>query len=302
MAYTPNIWLMNDLERRIVQAAKQFSGYTLLLRPTRRHVFVRNYRLNMQLPEFFKPCFGVLAKQNDPDKKPCMVIETEYIPQALHDLYNQHGILWVRISQDNNEYVLQCSHGGTTMGIREQTGSLFKLLAAPLSWHERNVSFAQGSFVHSHSERVLRESIQVLSPSYRIEVHHQVPVSWVLGYKPDLSPEERRLLGHEIDAVITQSFEADPDCAVILPVKLDIYDSHREDGEVAEKDQAVRNLCSRYQVPLLTISPGGSGGFEFDCPVLGLPKGYAENQEPNEWAAALSPFLGRAIQWANRGF
>jgi hypothetical protein len=302
MSYRPNVWLMSDLDRRIVQAAKQFSGYTLLLRPTRRHVFVRNYRLNIQLPEFFRACFGVLARVNDPDKKPCLVIETEPIPQPLQELYNQHSILWVRIAQDNNEYELHCTHGGTSMVIREQTGNLFKLLAAPLSWHERNVSFAQGAFVHSHSERILRESIQTLSPSYRIEVHHQVPVSWVIGYKTDLTPEERRLLGNEIDAVITQSFEADPDCAVILPIKLDIYDSHRTDTDIAEKDEAIRRLCARYQVPLLTIRPSNGEGFEFDCPVLGLPPGYAETADPSSWAAALSPFLGRAIQWAGRGF
>ncbi len=305
MTYQPNRWLMTDLHRRIVSASRQFSEYTVLLRPTRRHIFVRNFKLpsGAYIPEFFRPCFGVLARESDPDKKPCLVIETEDPGSEMRALYEKYGVLWGFIHQDQNRFVLDCTHGGTTIRVEETMGSLFKLLCAPLAWFERQVSFPQGSYVHSHSERVLRDAVKTLSPSYRIEIHHQVPLSYVLGYKDGLSPDEARILGAEIDAVITQSFEADPDGAVVLPVKIDLFDSHRADAGVIEKDQAVRALCKRFHVPLLGISPGDDpDSYSFDCEILGLPHGIAIGHDAQQWAGALAPFLGAAIRYAGRSF
>lgn len=302
MTYRPNVWLTEELHRRIAMATKQFSQYTLLLRPTRRHIFMRMFRVDPQIKEFFRPCFGILAKHNDPDKKPCLVIETNNISENMKRLYELHSILWISIKQEQNRFILECSHGGTEMRLEDSSGNLFKLLSAPLSWYEKNVSFPQGSFVHSYSERVLREAVQTLSPSYRIECHHQVPLSHILGVKSDLSPDEKRLLGHEIDVVITQSIEADQDCAVILPVKLDIHDSHQDNSDVSQRDDAVKLLCKKYGVPLLTVTGNPDKIFTFDCPQLNLPETNAEGQSPDSWAGALAPFLGAAIRYAGRGF
>ena len=198
--------------------------------------------------------------------------------------------------------MLKCKHGGTELRVEERMGSLFKLLCAPLAWYERKVSFPQGSYVHSHSERILREAVTTLSPSYRIEIHHQVPLSFVLGYKDDLAPEQKKLFGSEIDAVITQSYEADADCAVILPVKLDIHDGHRNNPSVQQKDMAIKALCERYEVPLLVVESPDGVVYEFKCDKLRLPTGMAHNLDAQEWAGALAPFLGAAIRYAGRSF
>lgn len=305
--YKPNILLMSDLHRRIVTASKQFTDYVFLLRPTRRHIFIRQYKIDQKNPDFFRPCFGIFAKHDDPDKKPCMVIETEDISNEMEELYEMHSILWVKITQENNCFTLTCNHGGTVLKIVEVTGNLYKMLSAPLSWYERNISFPQGSYVHSHTERVLRDSIKVLSPSYRIECHHQIPLSYVLGVKNDLTPDERKLLGSEIDVVIIQSMEADPDGAVILPIKIDAYDSHRNNDITIKKDRQIRELCNKYHVPLLTVKPLETGNasevqYEFECPVLGFQTTIATGQDVNSWAYAIAPILARAIRYAGRGF
>jgi hypothetical protein len=304
MSYQANLWLMSDLHRRIVAAAHQFSDYEVLLRPTRRHIFVRNYKLpaDTLVSEFFRPCFAVLARTTDPDKKPCLVIETEDPGDAMKGLYDEHGVLWVLVEQDQNRFVLKCKHGGTQLRVEETMGSLFKLLCAPLAWFERKVSFPQGSYVHSHSERILREAVETLSPSYRIEIHHQVPLSYVLGYKDDLSPEEKKLLGSEVDAVITQSYDADPDGAVILPIRLDLHDAHRTKPTVQLRDKAIKALCARYELPLLVVEPNSTEGYDFKCEKLKLPNGQAPNLDAQEWAGALAPFLGAAIRYAGRSF
>jgi hypothetical protein len=117
MSYQPNCWLNNDLHRRIVAAARQFPEYNVLLRPTRRHIFLRNFRLpeDRFVSEFFRPCFAVLARASDPDKKPCLVIETEEPGVEMKGLYEEHGVVWVLIEQNQNRFVLTCKHG-----VREQ--------------------------------------------------------------------------------------------------------------------------------------------------------------------------------------
>jgi hypothetical protein len=303
--HRPNLWLMKDLHRRIAAAARQFPEHTLLLRPTRRHVFLRMYQLpeDEHVPDFFKSCFGVLARDDDPDKKPCLVIETDDGPsEIMKRLYRENAILWAHIRQDPDGFRLECLHGGTEIRVEERTGNLLKMLAAPLAWYERRESFPQGSYVHSHSERVLRDAVKQLSPSYRIECHHQVPVSAVLGYKPDLAQEEKRLLGVEIDSVITQSFDADPEGAVILPIKLDVHDAHRADAKTMARDKAIDDLCHRYQVPLMVVRPDGNGGYTFECPALGLPDGAADDLSAESWAHATAPVLGAALEYAGRSF
>ncbi len=304
-AYQPNLWLMKDLHRRIAEAARRFPEYTLLLRPTRRHVFPRMFQLpaGEYVPDFFKSCFGVLARDDDPDKKPCLVIETDDGPSdVMKRLYKDKGVLWAHIRQQHDAFCLESLHGGTEIRVEERTGNLLKMLAAPLAWHERRESFPHGSYVHSHTEGVLRDAVQQLSPSYRIECHHQVPVSAVLGYKPDLAEDEKRLLGVEIDSVITQSFDADPEGAVILPIKLDVHDAHREDTKTMDRDQAIDDLCRRYQVPLMVVRPDADGGYAFECPALGLPDGAADDLGAESWAHAMAPFLGAALEYAGRSF
>jgi hypothetical protein len=303
MGYQPNLWLIGDLHRRIVAAARQFSEYNVLLRPTRRHIFVRNFRLPDKLiSEFFRPCFAILARASDPDKKPCLVIEIEEPGEEITSLYEQHGVLWVLIQQHQNRFVLRCKHTGTLLQVEETMGSLFKLLCAPLAWHERKVSFPQGSYVHSHSERILRDAVTTLSPSYRIELHHQVPLSYVIRFKEDLTLEDKKLLSSEIDAVITQSYEADPDGAVILPIRLDVHDAHRTNASVQQRDMAIKSLCERQGVPLLVAESNDAEGYEFKCETLRLPTGTAPTLDAQDWAGALAPFLGAAIRYAGRSF
>jgi hypothetical protein len=307
VSYQPHLLLMSDVHRRIASAALQFDRYKLFLRPTRRHIFVRNFKLadGKYVPEFFRACFGVLAYKNDPEKKPALVIEAE--PSAaplsaeIAELYNHHGILWASIVQDGNCFRLECSHGGTELSIVDSSGNFLKLLASALSWHERRITFSQGSLVHSHTERTLREAVEKLSPTYRIDCQHQVPVSHVLGHRSGLSPEETKLLGSEIDAVITMGFDADPDCGIVLPVKLDVHETHRTNAAVAAKDDAVRRLFARFDVPLLTVVPDGVG-YQFDCPALELEPINADQRGADDWADALAPFLGAAIRYSGRSF
>jgi hypothetical protein len=220
----------------------------------------------------------------------------------MRRLYRENAVLWAHIRQEQDAFCLECLHGGTQIKVEERTGNLLKMLAAPLAWYERRESFPQGYYVHSHSERVLRDAVKQLSPSYRIECHHQVPVSAVLGFKPDLAQDEKRLLGVEIDSVITQSFEADPEGAVILPIKLDVHDAHRADAKTMERDKAIDDLCHRYAVPLMVVRPSGDGGYAFECPALGLPNGTAPDLGPESWAHAMAPFLGAALEYAARSF
>lgn len=296
-----NVWLTNEMDRRVAAAADQFKDYELLLRPTRRFVFVRNYKLGTYLPEFFKPCLGVLCRKNDPDKKPCMVIETDRISDELKSLYAQHGILWVSIFQENNKFVLECVHRGMTMRIHEASGNLYSLLAGPLALDERNISFPQGAFVHSYHERLLHKAVEELSTLYRIKCHHQVPVSYVLGKQNNLTREELDLIrrGGEIDAVITHTYNEDPDYTVVLPIKLDIHNSHFINKDTMRKDLEIKKLFEKYNVPLLIIKPGEGNSTVFICSVLYLPTQIAFSKDPKSWGKALAPFLGSAIQRKN---
>jgi hypothetical protein len=300
--HNPNCLLQNGLSREIVEVVKKLEGYILSLRPIRRHVFEREYRLpeDMYLPEFFKPCFGVLCRKGDPEMKPCMIIEIDDVPETLKQLYSQHGIPWARLEQQGSQIVLEAGHKKTRLHDTNRIGNLYELLKKTLVLYECEIRVPQGSLVHSYCERTLRDAVRTLSPEYSIECHHQIPLGWVLGFRTDLSPQEKGLLRCEIDAVIIRKYEIDPDCTVILPVKIDIHNSHTTDPMIVQRDRDVRQLCGRRSVPLLTITSSEGGGFEFSSPVLGLLTTIAGKPKSQLWASTLKPFIDNAFRFPSQ--
>lgn len=146
-----------------------------------------------------------------------------------------------------------------------------------------------------------RSIIARLDGSLGIELPGFERVCKVSG-RSALSSEKTKLLGSEIDAVITMGFEADPDCGIVLPVRLNVHDTHRTNPAVAAKDDAVRKLFTRFGVPLLTVIPEGNGD-QFDCAALELePTISADQKRADDWADALAPFRGAAICYSGRSF
>jgi hypothetical protein len=243
----------------------------------------------------------VLCRQDDPDKKPCLVIETEKASKGLKNMYEQRGILWASVYAAGNQFMLDCYHAGTRMHVEDKTGNLVKMLAGPLSWYERGASYTQGYLVHSFSEQYLRAAAEDLAPRYAVECHHQIPLSWIIKPSSEFSPDDQKLFRHEIDAVVMQSFTLDQYGTVILPIKLDLHESHRNNPKVVRRDQSIRELCDRFDVPLLTIRPaGGPDCYEFSCPVLSQDTLVVEGMTVPAWSGALEQFLYIALQWLGR--
>ena len=67
--YQPNRLLTNPINKYIVELAKSWEGYELLLRLARRFLFHNLYRPNAYVPEFNKPCFGVVCLRSDREKR-----------------------------------------------------------------------------------------------------------------------------------------------------------------------------------------------------------------------------------------
>jgi hypothetical protein len=298
-AYQPNRLIRTDRERAWVKAAGQLQDYGLLYRPSRKHLFARGFRLeeDLHLPAFFKPCLAVFARKNDPDKRPCLAVEGDDLDPDMQALYRRHGVPWVQLrTEPNGTAVMGFQQGSTRMEIEEPSGRLEGALAAALALAGAAAPVG-GSYVHSYSERILREAVEGLGPTFRVACHHQVPVGFVLGHRPDLTPDEKRLLGSDIDAVITPRFDVDPDGTVVLPVKLDLHDSHNH-GPVADRDRRIRDLFARTEAPLLVVTPADKG-CRFECNLLG--EAITVNRpDPAAWADALIQPLAKAMRHASR--
>jgi hypothetical protein len=299
--YQPNRLIRNERERFLIKAASQLRDHVLLLRPSRKHLFPRGFRLpeGQHVPAFFKPCVAVLARKTDPDKRPCLALEVDDLDPDMQALYRQHGVPHALLrTEASGHTVLTYTQGPTRMTVEEPSGNLTGALAAGLALSGTAAVPSGGSYVHSYSERVLREAVEGLGSTFGVACHHQVPVGFVLGHRPDLSPDEKRLLGSDIDAVVTARFDIDPDGTVVLPVKLDLHASHTQ-GAVAERDRRIRDLFARSGVPLLVVTPAEDRGCRFESELLNAPV-TVDRPDPEVWADALTPVLARALRQAQR--
>jgi len=294
--YIPNKLLPDRTDRMIAEPANLIPGYEFWLRAIRRHIFMRGtWAPDSAKHEFFKPCLGILIREDDKDGKPCLVLESESLGEEMEKLYEKHGVLWAIVEQKNNQCVLTCRHAGTSMVISDSMWNVKKLLIAALSWHEKGIASSQGYYIHSHCEHVLRMALLTLG--CHIRCHHQVPLSHVLGLKKGLLDAEKSLLWKEIDCVVT--LRLDPEATVILPIKADIHNSHRNDPEKMERDKRVRALCDRFSVPLLTIGCGDSEhSYVFKCRRLFPEPVLCQGLDVGSWAKALDPFLRSGLEYA----
>jgi hypothetical protein len=298
--YQANRLIRSDRERYVAHAGSQVPGHVSLLRPNRKHLFPRTTRLpaGSYVPDFFKPAFLVLAQESDPDKHPRLAVEVDEPSPEMRAMYQQHEVPYAVLQHEpTGATVLRMSLGATRLTVEEPNGKLAGALSAALAMAGRSVGFHTGSYVHSYHERVLREAVETLGPTFRVACHHQVPVAFVLGHQPDLSSEEKRLLGCDIDAVITQRLDVDPDATVLLAVKLDLHDSHGQPA-VADRDSRIRALFDRLAAPLVVVTPAEKG-CRFECNLTEGPV-VVERPDPVLWADALTPMLTRALRHARR--
>jgi hypothetical protein len=299
MCYLANHLIRSDLERAIHQAIAPMGNYMALSRPNRKHLFPQGYRLEEgeYVPEFFRPAPIVITRKADPSKRAVLVCEIDGIGIDLDALYRRQGIPWIEVRTDASGLVLTCTQATTRMTVQEPSGRLAGGLAACLALAEASPTPAGGKYIHSYSERVLREAVDGLAPTLGVACHHQVPVGFVLGHVSDLTPDEKRLLGCDIDAVVTPNFASDPDATVVLPVKIDLHESHSL-AQVAERDRRIRDLFARNQVPLLVVTPAEKG-CHLECGLLGTDVTVAR-LDPASWADALVAFVAKALRHANR--
>lgn len=298
MGYQPNRLFTDPLSRWLVEATEPFQDLLLLLRPSRRFVFYSQYQPREFVPEFNKPCFGVLAYKTDPDKRPQIVVETETISDALRQCYLENEVLWIEIFEEPGGLTLMCEHAGVKMSLGAPVHKLSKTIAAPLSWVREKMAQPLGRLVQSYHERLLREAVEMLNPALHLECHHQVPFGFATGYRKDMPKTIARAA---LDVVVTIGYRSDPDGIVLLPIKIDLHNSHQDDPYTVDKDRQMQSYAEQIHMPLMTVHAGERPEeYLFECTTLDVPPVRVYGRDKEEWARALTPFVREAMRYIGR--
>jgi len=301
MAFQPNRLLTHPINRYLAEVLQKVGEYELLLRPARRFVFHSLYRPPAFVPEFNKPCLGVLVAANDPEKRPYMVLETEpNLSEALREAYRECEILWLEVYEGPAGIHINCEIAGIRMEIATATPYLATAIQAPLALLRARYGHAHippGRLVQSFHERLLREAIDCLALQYAITCHHQVPFGFVTGYRAHMPPLIARLA---VDAVITLSIEVNPDGLVLLPINLNLHNAHQENEQTTEKDRLITEFAQSIGMPMLTIRAAERpDAYLFICTALELEPITVEGRAPADWANAIRIVLEAVLQALN---
>ncbi|MCS7209421.1 MAG: hypothetical protein NZ874_07605 [Fimbriimonadales bacterium] len=296
--YQPNRLLTNPVNKYIVELAKKWTGYELLLRPSRRFLFHNLYRPNAYVPEFNKPCFGVLCLQEDREKRPLLVLETEaQLSEALRQSYRECGILWLEIYEGPAGIHFYSEHGSIRLEMSSSVAQMDTALRAPLAWiHERveHHYIPQGRLIQSFHERVLREAIDILVEQYPIECHHQMPFGFVTGYRAQMPPQIAR---SAVDVVLLVSAQLNPDGIVLLPINLNLHNAHVANEQTTEKDRLMCEFAREIGMPFLTIRAAEQpDAYVFSAPSLDEKAITVVGRAPADWANAIRPFVEAALE------
>ncbi|MDW8107499.1 MAG: hypothetical protein RMK45_08470 [Armatimonadota bacterium] len=296
--YQPNRLLTNPINKHIVELTKEWEGYELLLRPSRRFLFHNLYRPNAYVPELNKPCFAVLCAQTDREKRPLLVIETEaQLSEALRQAYRECEILWLEIYEGPAGIHFYCENAGIRMELSCPIAQMRVALRAPLAWVRERVErryIPQGRLIQSFHERVLREAIELLTPEYPIECHHQIPFGFVTGYRAHMPAQIAR---SAVDAVLLASSALSTDGAVLLPINLNLHNAHVSNEQTTEKDRLMCDFAREIEMPFLTIRAAEQpDAYIFSAPSLDEKSITVVGRAPADWANAIRPFIEAALE------
>lgn len=298
MAFQPNRLLTNPINRYLAEVIQQIGEYELILRPARRFVFHTLYRPSAYVPEFNKPCFGVLTVPDDLEKRPYMVLETESnLSEALREAYRECEILWLEVYEGPAGVHLHCELAGIRMEMTTSAPHLATAVQAPLALlrarHGRNHT-PPGRLVQSFHERLLREAIDCLALQYAIACHHQMPFGFVTGYRANMPPPIAR---SAVDVVLTLNLSVNPDGLVLLPINLNLHNAHLENEQTAEKDRLITEFAESIGMPMLTIRAAEHpDAYLFTCTALDIEPIMVHGRAPADWANALRTVLEAVLQ------
>lgn len=293
MAFQPNRLLTHPINRCLAEVLQAIGEYELLLRPARRFVFHSLYRPPAYIPEFNKPCFGVLVAPDDLEKRPYMVLETESnLSEALRGAYRECEILWLEVYEGPAGIHMSCEMAGIRMELTTSAPYLAAAIHAPLALLRARYGRAYtppGRLVQSFHERLLREAIDCLMLQYAIACHHQVPFGFVTGYRANMPPLIAR---SAVDLVITLSLSRNPDGLVLLPINLNLHNAHMENEQTTEKDRQITEFAQLIGMPMLTIRAAEHpDAYLFTCTGLDIEPITVQGRAPADWANAIRVVL-----------
>jgi hypothetical protein len=296
--YQPNRLLTNPINKYIVELAKQWKDYELLLRPTRRFLFHNLYRPSMYVPEFNKPCFGVLCLREDREKRPLLVIETEaQLSESLRQCYRESDVLWLEVYEGPAGIHFSSENAGIRLEMSCAIAQMGVALRAPLAWVDERVErryVPQGRLVQSFHERVLREAIDLLMPHYPIECCHQMPFGFATGYRAQMPPQIAR---SAVDVVLLVSAQLNADGVVLLPINLNLHNAHVANEQTSEKDRLMCEFAASIEMPFLTIRAAEQpDAYVFSAPSLNEKSITVIGRMPTDWANAIRPFIEAALE------
>ncbi len=298
MAFQPNRLLTHPINRYLAEVLQATGEYELLLRPARRFVFHPLYRPSAYIPEFNKPCFGVLVMPDDLEKRPFMVLETEpTLSEALREAYRECELLWLEVYEGPAGVHLNCEMAGVRMEIAAAMPHLGMAIQAPLALLRARYGRTHtppGRLVQSFHERLLREAVDCLALQYAIACHHQVPFGFVTGYRANMPSAIAR---SAVDLVITLSFGVNPDALVVLPINLNLHNAHQENEQTTEKDRLITEFARSIGMPMLTIRAADQpDAYRFECTGLDVEPVVVRGRAPADWAEAIRPVLESALR------
>jgi len=296
--YQPNRLLTNPINKYIVELLANWKDYELLLRPARRFLFHHLYRPSAYVPEFNKPCFGVLCLRNDREKRPLLVVETEsQLSEALRQCYRESDVLWLELYEGLAGIQCSCENRSIRMEISCTVAQLGSALRAPLAWADERVEqryVPQGRLIQSFHERVLREAVDLLTPYYPIECHHQMPFGFVTGYRAQMPPQIAR---SAVDVVLLVSVQQNSDGIVLLPINLNLHNAHVANEQTTEKDRLMCEFAAAIEMPFLTIRAAEQpDAYVFSAPSLNEKSITVIGRAPADWANAIRPFVESALE------
>lgn len=293
--YFSNSMLRNEIEVRIIDSVQRTQDFTISARTLRRHLlpFGLHYP---SAQEITRSCLGVVLRKGE--YTPALIIETKPLSAEMLELYNRFQAPWCLITQSFGKYQIDL-HTNTVI----QTATSYDL-PTMMDMAIRSVANhgAPVAITKSKTEEMYYASMERCAAVYPVQCHWQVSLAEAIGFRPELRMDYEAL-SLDLDAIISLNQGKDSRLGTLLAVKIDIHDTHRTDAKVQSRDLRVRELCDRYNVPLLTITvdPQIPERYVFSCPKI-LKDPVTVPWDVREWTSALSVLLERTFHISGRPY
>jgi len=292
VGFQPNRLVLEDDQLLVIENFSHLPKMRLSFRPARKRLFSEEPNVPNLSVELSKPAFAALVRKDDIEATPLLVLETETVSAGIRELYRNADIPFVEVDGTGSRGLFRFERAGFSAKLQFDSRGEDQAVESVIRWSETAPKNRAGRLVRSEVERVVFEALASFAEEMGLNINHQVPFGYAVGYRPDFPKQIAR---HTIEMVLSLNSDVNPQIPIVLPLRI----VSALEGEcyktLTEEDQCIVEYVCTAGMPMGAIQQVDKDVYKLTYSVDDVEEMNIPLNDVDRWRTGLRKFVEHAL-------